>query len=69
MSEPTMPDRATRVLLISHLLHGDCACDMPHNKNSKQKCSRCTILDALRFCWPTEYLSVADVMLRKAQGA
>lgn len=64
LDEPEMPDLVTRTLLISFMLHDDCVCN--GTSKSENKCSRCVILENLRRCWPTDYLAVADVMLRKA---
>ena len=56
-----------RTLIISRMLHDECVCDTPYNLEHKQKCSTCQIRQELRRCWPSEYLAVADVMLKKAQ--
>lgn len=65
MSEPELPDMATRTLIISHIFHAGCSCTSMRNLEGNPKCSRCSILDALRYCWPFDYLGVADVMARK----
>jgi hypothetical protein len=68
MSEvPEMPNLVMRTLIVSRMLHDDCRCDTPHNLELEQKCSTCQIQQELRRCWPTEYLAVADVMLKRAQ--
>ena len=64
LDEPQMPDLVTRTLLISFMLHDECVCNGSFQSNLK--CSRCVILENLRRCWPTDYLAVADVMVRKA---
>ena len=69
MAEPEMPSLAMRTLIVSRVLHDECVCHTPHNLQLKQKCSTCQIRHELRRCWPTEYLAVADVMLKRAQQA